>query len=139
MLFIIIFFFFFQAEDGIRDLIVTGVQTCALPISSDFTGTWNEAFKAHWAHVPFTAAEHATMMQSLEPLGALETSVIAYRDGRPAGVVWATSGPTAIALTNPGREIGDSERLNFLGIGVREEHRGRGVNMAMAGYAYLEL
>src|SRR5216683_6954610 len=28
------FFFFFQAEDGIRDLIVTGVQTCALPISS---------------------------------------------------------------------------------------------------------
>src|SRR2546430_4660612 len=29
-----IFFFFFQAEDGIRDLTVTGVQTCALPISS---------------------------------------------------------------------------------------------------------
>src|SRR3989440_6729874 len=28
----IYFFFFFQAEDGIRDLIVTGVQTCALPI-----------------------------------------------------------------------------------------------------------
>src|SRR5687767_15596253 len=27
-----IFFFFFQAEDGIRDKLVTGVQTCALPI-----------------------------------------------------------------------------------------------------------
>src|SRR2546422_5407816 len=27
------FFFFFQAEDGIRDVAVTGVQTCALPIS----------------------------------------------------------------------------------------------------------
>src|SRR2546425_6504860 len=27
-------FFFFQAEDGIRDKLVTGVQTCALPISS---------------------------------------------------------------------------------------------------------
>src|SRR2546425_8147469 len=27
------FFFFFQAEDGIRDKLVTGVQTCALPIS----------------------------------------------------------------------------------------------------------
>src|SRR5207302_2278911 len=27
------FFFFFQAEDGIRDFHVTGVQTCALPIS----------------------------------------------------------------------------------------------------------
>src|SRR2546430_7430839 len=31
-----IFFFFFQAEDGIRDLTVTGVQTCALPISAIF-------------------------------------------------------------------------------------------------------
>src|SRR3989441_10342778 len=27
------FFFFFQAEDGIRDKLVTGVQTCALPIA----------------------------------------------------------------------------------------------------------
>src|SRR2546430_4120340 len=31
---ICLFFFFFQAEDGIRDLTVTGVQTCALPISA---------------------------------------------------------------------------------------------------------
>src|SRR2546421_4435487 len=29
---LLVIFFFFQAEDGIRDLIVTGVQTCALPI-----------------------------------------------------------------------------------------------------------
>src|SRR5256885_11630026 len=28
----LVFFFFFQAEDGIRDYKVTGVQTCALPI-----------------------------------------------------------------------------------------------------------
>src|SRR2546430_7108402 len=28
-------YFFFQAEDGIRDLTVTGVQTCALPISAE--------------------------------------------------------------------------------------------------------
>src|SRR5690625_2576281 len=32
---IYIFHFFFQAEDGIRDGHVTGVQTCALPISDD--------------------------------------------------------------------------------------------------------
>src|SRR5947207_9554577 len=31
------FFFFFQAEDGIRDHCVTGVQTCALPISNSPT------------------------------------------------------------------------------------------------------
>src|SRR2546430_4030349 len=42
-------FFFFQAEDGIRDLTVTGVQTCALPISggvstSDLWGKCQEQF-----------------------------------------------------------------------------------------------
>src|SRR5205823_12057755 len=31
---LLFFFFFFQAEDGIRDKLVTGVQTCALPIST---------------------------------------------------------------------------------------------------------
>src|SRR5256885_7291223 len=40
----IIFFFFFQAEDGIRDYKVTGVQTCALPISPA------EHHAAHDAH-----------------------------------------------------------------------------------------
>src|SRR2546427_11804806 len=44
-------FFFFQAEDGIRDLTVTGVQTCALPIyfirlwdSDAFRQTFQNAF-----------------------------------------------------------------------------------------------
>src|SRR2546430_5349279 len=41
------FFFFFQAEDGIRDLTVTGVQTCALPIFSDFAGVLDSASLAH--------------------------------------------------------------------------------------------
>src|SRR3712207_861329 len=37
-------FFFFQAEDGIRDIGVTGVQTCALPISgADLSNLVNEA------------------------------------------------------------------------------------------------
>src|SRR2546425_12029207 len=51
------FFFFFQAEDGIRDKLVTGVQTCALPISTHVfsfrgkplrqvnTKAWREALK----------------------------------------------------------------------------------------------
>src|SRR5256886_10327446 len=33
--------FFFQAEDGIRDLTVTGVQTCALPILSCWACSWS--------------------------------------------------------------------------------------------------
>src|SRR5688572_31206406 len=40
------FFFFFQAEDGIRDLTVTGVQTCALPISPPIRGRRWATFSA---------------------------------------------------------------------------------------------
>src|SRR5687768_17935899 len=32
LVYVLCFFFFFQAEDGIRDVAVTGVRTCALPI-----------------------------------------------------------------------------------------------------------
>src|SRR2546425_8731326 len=40
------FFFFFQAEDGIRDKLVTGVQTCALPISPPRRTTWRRLSRA---------------------------------------------------------------------------------------------
>src|SRR5207249_8014010 len=51
--FIILCVFFFQAEDGIRDRNVTGVQTCALPIYSTLTiqgsaGTNEDAIKYSW-------------------------------------------------------------------------------------------
>src|SRR5258708_2566266 len=43
----VVFFFFFQAEDGIRDDLVTGVQTCALPIfSGDFALQGGDLAKA---------------------------------------------------------------------------------------------
>src|SRR5699024_12175507 len=46
----VVFFFFFQAEDGIRDRNVTGVQTCALPIFAITNGRSPEAvvFTANW-------------------------------------------------------------------------------------------
>src|SRR2546429_3698322 len=42
---VVIYFFFFQAEDGIRDVAVTGVQTCALPICGGASG--GNFFKFH--------------------------------------------------------------------------------------------
>src|SRR5438105_15162519 len=42
------FFFFFQAEDGIRDPLVTGVQTCALPIWRARTGRRSRAAESSW-------------------------------------------------------------------------------------------
>src|SRR5687767_2952690 len=47
MFFCFFFFFFFQAEDGIRDKLVTGVQTCALPILGvAVAGPFNEIFRS---------------------------------------------------------------------------------------------
>src|SRR5690606_39871563 len=51
------YFFFFQAEDGIRDFHVTGVQTCALPILLG-TGT-NAAIRDQEITVTETGTEHA--------------------------------------------------------------------------------
>src|SRR3712207_9524975 len=39
------YFFFFQAEDGIRDIGVTGVQTCALPISDRLAALYEPGLK----------------------------------------------------------------------------------------------
>src|SRR5690348_18295213 len=43
-IFVMFFFFFFQAEDGIRDGRVTGVQTCALPILGGGAGEDRQVF-----------------------------------------------------------------------------------------------
>src|SRR5690606_12024843 len=57
-----LFFFFFQAEDGIRDFHVTGVQTCALPIMPD-TARWlysmMEAVSKAGSHSPWHAGHDA--------------------------------------------------------------------------------
>src|SRR5690606_39537555 len=45
--------FFFQAEDGIRDFHVTGVQTCALPISAAVVRTTPQQYRS--THRPSTA------------------------------------------------------------------------------------
>src|SRR5205809_6042402 len=45
-------FFFFQAEDGIRDVAVTGVQTCALPICESYRGDLGEALGGQYGALP---------------------------------------------------------------------------------------
>src|SRR2546423_2935171 len=102
----------------------------------DFVATWNEAFYDHWGAAPFTEAEFDLLVALLGPMGMLDLSVIAYRDGEPVGIVWVNPEMTAMA---EGRLVRSDERLNTLGIGVLRQARGRGVNLAMAAYSYLEL
>src|SRR5436305_7052927 len=73
--FLIFFFFFFQAEDGIRDADVTGVQTCALPISID-----NEARRQHEG-LELIASENFVSEAVLEAAGSVFTNK--YAEGYP--------------------------------------------------------
>ena len=103
----------------------------------EFTLLWNEPFRAHFGFVPFSEAEISNVLEGLSAFGMLETSLIAYREGVPLGTVWVTRDTSM--LTARERELRDEEKVNFLGIGVREAARGRGLNLAMASHAYLEL
>src|SRR5256885_5000835 len=57
-------FFFFQAEDGIRDYKVTGVQTCALPIWEVFARTHGD-FAASVAELTGQLTVHAKAAESI--------------------------------------------------------------------------
>jgi len=104
-----------------------------------FTTVWNDAFKAHWGAAPFTEDEISSLFEFFALLGGLDTSVLAYRGTEPVGVLMVTPESSEGALLKAGRTLTESEKLNWLGIGVHASARGRGVNLAMASYAYLEL
>src|SRR5256884_1102830 len=72
--FMCFFFFFFQAEDGIRDVAVTGVQTCALPIS--LTVCHWQTVKAREAevHAIGASADEARHTGSLDSMPLLVVS-----------------------------------------------------------------
>src|SRR2546425_4453847 len=63
-------FFFFQAEDGIRDKLVTGVQTCALPIweyNTAFFGLGNDPLPS-LPHEPFVVYQRNLRVEVTEVL-----------------------------------------------------------------------
>src|SRR5256885_5290779 len=78
-------FFFFQAEDGIRDYKVTGVQTCALPIWPDAISA--ECRKAGVRHVNVDLpGKKAPSVTSDNRWGAAElTRLLLARSRPPAG------------------------------------------------------
>src|SRR5690606_28269855 len=84
------FFFFFQAEDGIRDFHVTGVQTCALPISS------------RWGYSPFPGSisgrDRKAICVSPSPMPM-------YRPSPCLKIGWGISAPADRPLSKDGTGV----------------------------------
>src|SRR3989475_7187425 len=86
--------FFFQAEDGIRDLTVTGVQTCALPIFTTVVHSrWalfaqvHQVFSPEMRYLsPFLTARHLIPAESLPASGSVNAAAASsspvHRPGR---------------------------------------------------------
>lgn len=100
---------------------------------------FNETFATHWGFAPVTELEQQTYLGLFEATGALDTSMVAFRGDEPLGEVTVMPETSDFATLPPGRVLRPSERLNWLGIGVRAPARGRGVNLALAAAAFLEL
>src|SRR5437773_2826958 len=88
-------FFFFQAEDGIRDRDVTGVQTCALPIlvvgdEAPLAGVPNLALRA----------ERAPNGRGAELLGYGRSYAAALTTAQSAAVVLVLDDPDAVVKTD---------------------------------------
>src|SRR6266516_6160802 len=107
-----IVFFFFQAEVGIRDRTVTGVQTCALPISAAAVLAallavlaWSGLARA-WVVIVFALALGVTSAISIPPQQALLASLV-ERDDLPTAValnsmtynIARAAGPAAAAAS----------------------------------------
>src|SRR3989441_7624141 len=80
--------FFFQAEDGIRDKLVTGVQTCALPISEriERLGQWREALDALGQALAIARERRAGLQMEAQLLTHLARTQLGLGDAATARV-----------------------------------------------------
>src|SRR5574340_617135 len=100
------FFFFFQAEDGIRDLLVTGVQTCTLPILYVPAETSDSAPPAPESGVGPAAESVKSVGTALPPL-SLVTVFTSFRCAAwsPFTIVHVFDCPSAIVPAQPAEAL----------------------------------
>src|SRR2546429_9575529 len=96
--------FFFQAEDGIRDVAVTGVQTCALPIYFDIGRPYIDEY--HILSTPDSA-----------------TRLAAFRSGQSdVNVVQSLSEVEAVRKTNPATVVQEIRNVQtFFGLALAQD------------------
>src|ERR1039457_2415283 len=97
-------FFFFQAEDGIRDYKVTGVQTCALPIYTNPKPGNHPWLETPSARVATTGRQGGVVMQKLTSILILITGLVclspwaSYAQEVSAGITGRVSDPSGSAI-----------------------------------------
>src|SRR3712207_6872491 len=82
--FLLRFFFFFQAEDGIRDIGVTGVQTCALPICMETVAQLErdlDSMQERYANMSAEALDSLTSEERHQLYGMLGLRATITMDG----------------------------------------------------------
>src|SRR5205823_12069812 len=143
-------YFFFQAEDGIRDKLVTGVQTCALPIYVFKISTALKTFKSVKRRLEVRAEVNGiTIIDDFahHPT-AIAGTLTALRSRYPKGRVWAILEPRSntlrrnilqaqlakslaladvvvIANVFKSDSIPEAERLNIAGLTADIQQHGR--------------
>src|SRR3712207_2973033 len=100
---------FFQAEDGIRDIGVTGVQTCALPISSRPPGWVVSAGQSRTVTRPPVTSAAARKGAALDRSGSSTSSRAATGPG-------GTRQPRSVRTTSTPRSRSDSTVISTCGI-----------------------
>jgi hypothetical protein len=100
---------------------------------------WAEAFARHWGWNPHSQAEWAELFEFIGLIGGYDVSILAYDGDECVGAVLGIPDLSGLAVLADGRELSPDERLNLLGIGVRQPAQGRGVNLAIAARSYLQL
>src|SRR5687767_15308320 len=108
---IFFFFFFFQAEDGIRDKLVTGVQTCALPISGMRTQNSTLVLRLLWRERQISRADIARHTRSeehtseLQSLAYLVCRLLLEKKNKGTGIKDQREHPDAPRLAALGRAV----------------------------------
>src|SRR2546426_10245934 len=112
----VFFFFFFQAEDGIRDYKVTGVQTCALPIFT-FTATASGAPTAVGVSVANNSFSPATANVKVGG-----TVTWTWNSGPTGHNVTYSSGPGTLPANSPTQAGGTTFSTTFTTVGTYAYH-----------------
>jgi GNAT superfamily N-acetyltransferase len=115
-----------------------------------FTDLVNETFNAHWGFMPLTAAVMSGLTLGLQDFLVEDFTAFAEVEGQTAGFVYSLPDLNQAFHRMRGKDIEEhfpelQQHLQHIDhgvlliIGVKQEYRGRGINLAMAAKSYLAM